>query len=182
MLEAPEQEMLDNHPSTTASGGAVETPYTSVKVLSERTPDEQMLRTTRLFDIPRRVQQTREASQEDALASAKHFFAPKNGQDQALLIRSHEETPITITGGATIETSTLTTTPQSLLLPLPQQQLMLEWEVLVLFFLMVLLLDLLQQLPVGHEHGYGEFQKDGWVCLPLMILNQERVIYMYLLN
>ena len=66
MLEAPEQEMVGDHPSATASDVAVETPYTSVKVLSERTPDEQMLRMSRLTDIPKRVQCTREASQEDA--------------------------------------------------------------------------------------------------------------------
>ena len=112
MLEAPEQQMVGNHPSATMSDGVVETPYTSVKVLSEMTPDEQMLRTSRLTDIhvPRRVQHMREASQEDALASARHFFAPENGQDQAILIRSHEETPNTTTGGAIIETSTITTT------------------------------------------------------------------------
>ena len=89
------------------SDGTVETPYTSVKVLSERTLDEQMSRPT---DIPRRVQHMREASQEDALASPRHFFAPENGQDQAILIGSPEETPITTTGGATIETPTITTT------------------------------------------------------------------------
>ena len=53
------------------------TPYTSVKVISERTPDGQMARCT---DIPRRVQQMRGVSQEDALVSARHFFAPGNGQ------------------------------------------------------------------------------------------------------
>ena len=109
MLEAPEQEMVGNCPSATTSDEAVETPYTFVKVLSEKTPHEKILRTSRLTDIPRRVQHIREASQEDALASARHFFAPENGQ--AILIRSQEETPITTTGGATIETSTLTTTP-----------------------------------------------------------------------
>ena len=81
MLEVPEQEMTGNCLSTTASDGAIETPYISVKVLSARTPDEQMLRTSRLTDIPRRVQHTREASQEDAPASVRHVFAPENGQD-----------------------------------------------------------------------------------------------------
>ena len=79
------------------SDRAVETPYTSVKVLSERTPDEQMSKPT---DIPRRVQYTREASQEDALVSARHFFVPGNGQGQAISIGSPEEVPITTTGGA----------------------------------------------------------------------------------
>ena len=70
-----------------------------------------MLIMSRLPDIPRRVQHTREASQEDALASARHYFAPGNGQDQAILIRSHEETPSIATGATTIDTSTFTTTP-----------------------------------------------------------------------
>ena len=108
MLETSEQEIVGNCPSATMSDRAVETPYTPVNVLSERTPDEQM---SRLTDMPRRVQCTREASQEDALMSARHFFTPENGQDQAILIWSHEETPITTTHGATIETSALTTTP-----------------------------------------------------------------------
>ena len=88
--------------------------YTFVKILPERTPDEQMLRTSRLTDIPRRVQHMRETSQEDALACVRHFYAPENGQDQAILIRSHEEAPIITTGGATIDTSTLTTAPSVL--------------------------------------------------------------------
>ena len=52
MLEVPEQELVGNCPSTTMSDGAVENPYTSVKALTERTPDEQMIRTPRLTDIP----------------------------------------------------------------------------------------------------------------------------------
>ena len=107
MLEAPEQEIVSNCPSATMSDGAVENPYTSVKVLSERTPDEQM---SRLTDMPRRVQPLREASQEDALASTRHFFAHGNGQGQARSIGSPEEVPITTIGGVTIETYTHTTT------------------------------------------------------------------------
>ena len=57
---------------------AEESPYTSVKVTSEGISDRQR---TRQVDIPRRVQGMREASQEDALASARHLFAPGNGQN-----------------------------------------------------------------------------------------------------
>ena len=56
IIGAPEQEIVGNCPSATMSHRAVETPYTSVKVLSERTPDEQM---SRLTDMPRRVQHMR---------------------------------------------------------------------------------------------------------------------------
>ena len=78
MLKAPESEVVSNQPPTTLPDTAEGTLYTSVKVISERTPDGQMTRHT---DIPRRVQQMREVTQGDALASACHFFASENGQD-----------------------------------------------------------------------------------------------------
>ena len=53
MLEAPESEVVSNQPPMTLPDRAEGTPYTSVKVISERTPDGQMTRHT---DIPRRVQ------------------------------------------------------------------------------------------------------------------------------
>ena len=57
-------------------------------------------------DVPRRVQRTREVSQEDALASARHFFALGNGQNQVVLLELPEEVPITTTGGIALEIST----------------------------------------------------------------------------
>ena len=79
-----------------------ETPYTSVKVMSMRTSDRQRAGQP---DIPRRVQRTREASQEDALASARHFFAPGNGQNWVVSLGLPEEVPITTTGVNTSEIS-----------------------------------------------------------------------------
>ena len=107
MLEAPESEVVSNQPPTTLPGRAEGILYTSVKVTSERTPDGQRTRHT---DIPRRFQQMREASQEDALASARHFFAPGNEQHQVVSMGPSEEVPITTTGGTTAETPTLTIT------------------------------------------------------------------------
>ena len=52
----------------------------------------------------------REASQEDPLASARHFFAPGNEQGQVVLMGPSEEVQMATTGGTTIETSTLTIT------------------------------------------------------------------------
>ena len=78
MLEAPESDMVSTQPSATLPDRAEGTPYTSVKVTPGRTSDRQRTRQT---DIPRRVQRTREVSQEDSLASARHFFAPENGQN-----------------------------------------------------------------------------------------------------
>ena len=78
MLGASETEMVSIQPSAILSDQAEGTPYTYVKVTSERTSDQQRARQP---DIPRRVQRTREASPNDALASARHFFAPGNGQN-----------------------------------------------------------------------------------------------------
>ena len=73
-----------------------ETPYTFVKVTSEGMSDRPKAGQA---DIPRRVQRTREVSQEDALASARCFFAPGNGQSWVVSLEFPEEVPITTTSG-----------------------------------------------------------------------------------
>ena len=80
-----------------------ETPYTSVKVVPGRISDGQR---AGQVDIPRRVLRMREASQEDALASARHFFASENGQNQVVTLEIPEEVPTTTIGRTTLETST----------------------------------------------------------------------------
>ena len=95
--------MVSAYPSAIVLDQVEETPYTSVKVISERTPDRQRVGQV---DIPRRVLRTREVSQEDALASVRHFFAPGNGQNQVVTSELPEEVLITVTGGTTLETST----------------------------------------------------------------------------
>ena len=82
---------------------AEETPYTSVNVLSERTSNGQR---PGQVEMPRRVLRMREASQEDALASARHFFASGNGQNQVVTLGLSEEVPISTTEGTTLETAT----------------------------------------------------------------------------
>ena len=47
----------------------------------------------------------REASQEDALASLRHFFASGNGQNQVVTLGLPEEVPISTTEGTTLENS-----------------------------------------------------------------------------
>ena len=110
MLGAPESEMISTLPSATLLDRAEGTPYTSVKVISERASNRQG---TRQPDIPRRVQRMRKASQEDVLVSARHFFATGNGQNQVVSLGPSEEVPITTITGTTLETSTLATTPPS---------------------------------------------------------------------
>ena len=178
MLGAPKNEMVSTQPSATLPYRAEGTSYTSVKVTSERASNRQR---TRQPEMPRRVQRMKEASQEVALASARHFFVPGNGQNKVVSLGPSEEEPITTTIGTTLELPTLLLPPQSLLIALPLQLLELRWKVLDLSFLMGPLLGPLQQLLVDYEHGYRGFLRDGQVPLPQMVLNWEKVIYMNLL-
>ena len=84
-----------------------ETPYTSVKTVPERDPNEQR---ASQVEPPRIILRTREASQEVALASARHFFASVNGQNQVVTMEFPEEVPAIATEGATAITSTIPTT------------------------------------------------------------------------
>ena len=107
--EAPGIETRDIlHPSTMLDQ-TEETPYTSVKVVAGRISNGQR---AGQVDIPRRVLRMREASQEDALASARHFFASENGQNQVVTLEFPGEVPTTTIGRTTLETSTpaITTT------------------------------------------------------------------------
>ena len=80
--EAPETER-GTQPSTTVLDPIEETPYTSVKAIPGKGSDEQR---TGQVDPPRRILRTREASQEDALALARHFFVSENGQNQVVML------------------------------------------------------------------------------------------------
>ena len=93
--------------STTIVTSTGETPYTSVKTVPGRVSNEQM---TGQVEAPRRIPRTREASQEDALASARHFFASVNGQNQVVTLELPEEVPTATAEGATAITSTVSTT------------------------------------------------------------------------
>ena len=63
---------------------AEESPYTSVKVLSERTSNGQR---AGQVEIPRRVLRMREVSQEDALESVGHFSASGNCKGAECYVR-----------------------------------------------------------------------------------------------
>ena len=105
--EASEIEMRGTCPSTTIVTSTEETPYTSVKTVPGRDSNEQM---TVQVEPPRRIPRTREASQEDALASTRHFFASVNGQNQVVMLELPEEVPTATAEGATAITSTVPTT------------------------------------------------------------------------
>ena len=51
---------------------------------------------------PRRILRTREASQEDALASTRHFFATINEQNQVVMLELPEEVPTVAAEGDAI--------------------------------------------------------------------------------
>ena len=93
--EVSETEIRGTQPSTTVLDHTEETPYTSVKAVPRRGSNEQR---AGQVDIPRRILRTREASQEDALASARHFVASVNGQNQVVMLELPEKVPTTTTG------------------------------------------------------------------------------------
>ena len=102
--EASEIEMRGIHPSTTILTPTEETPYTSVKAVPGRDSNEQR---TSQAEPPRRILRTREVSQKDALASARHIFTSVNGQNQVVTLELPEEVPVVTTEGATAITSTI---------------------------------------------------------------------------
>ena len=104
--------MRGTQPSTTMLDPMEETPYTSVKAVPERGSNELIIKQV---DPPRRILGTREASQEDALALARHFFASVNGQNQVVTLELPEGVPTVTTGRKTLTstpavTSTIPTT------------------------------------------------------------------------
>ena len=76
-----------------------ETPHTSVKTVPERGSNKQRIGQV---DPPRRILRTREASQEDTLASARQFFASVSGQNQVVMSELPEEVPTVTTGRTTL--------------------------------------------------------------------------------
>ena len=62
------------NPSSNVIPSTAETPETNLKVATERGSTQ--------VESPRRIERTREASREDAIASPRHFFATVNGQNR----------------------------------------------------------------------------------------------------
>ena len=105
--EVPEIEIRGTQPSTTVLDPTEEMPYTSVKAVPGRTSNEQR---TGQVDPPRRILRTRKASQEDALASARHFFASVNRQNQVVMSELPEKVPTVTTRMTTLASSPAITT------------------------------------------------------------------------
>ena len=71
-------------PSSNVITSTAETPETHLKVATEISSTQ--------VESPRRIQRTREASKEDAIASTRHFFASVNGQNRTTTELSAEIT------------------------------------------------------------------------------------------
>ena len=130
-LEAPETKVVSTHPSTTMLDCVEETPYTSVKVMSDGISDRPRAGQA---DYPKRVQRMREASQEDALVSARHSFALENGLSWVVSLDFLRKCQLLLQVELLQTLPLLLLFAQFLLLPLPLQSLELRQEVLDPFF------------------------------------------------
>ena len=145
------EERLQGGPSTDVKTSIEGTPETLLKVKPK----------SHVRESPRRIQRTREASREDAIVSTRQFFATVNERNRGTTAEGPIEISSDVCGSngndvPVTSTSVAPTTPVVTKQKLQKQRL----EVLELFYLMGLLLDLLLQPPVDQEHGYNVFQKD----------------------
>ena len=77
-------------PSSNVIPSTAETPETHLKVATERGSTQ--------VESPRRIERTKEASREDAIASTRHFFATVNGQNRTTT-KLPPETTTDVSGG-----------------------------------------------------------------------------------
>ena len=89
-------------PSSKVIMSTGETPETHLKVATERNSTQ--------VEFPRRVQRTREASREDAIASTRHFFASVNGQNRTTTSELPAETT-DVSGGNNLNIPVTSATP-----------------------------------------------------------------------
>ena len=86
-------------PSTNVITSAEETPSTLVKTVPGRNLSEQGLSQV---ESPRRIQRTREASREDAIALTRQFFVTVNEQNHTTMSELPVETSAVTSGGNAI--------------------------------------------------------------------------------
>ena len=139
------------------------TPFINIEASIEGTP-ETLLKVeprSNVRETPSRIQRTRKASREDAIASTQQFFAAVNERNRS----NTTEGPIGILSEVCgrMRMMYLSHLPLLLIplqLSLKQRLQRQRAEVLELTYLVGLLLDLLLQLPVDREHGHNVFQKE----------------------
>ena len=86
-----EERPQDGSPSTNIITSTEETPKTLLKVVPERNLTK--------VESPRRIQRTREASREDAIASPRQFFASVNEENRVTMMELPVETSTDASGG-----------------------------------------------------------------------------------
>ena len=89
-----EERPQDGSPSTNIITSTEETPETHLKVATERNLTH--------VEFPRRIQRTREASREDAIASTRQFFASVSKQNRVTMMELPTETTTNIPGRNTM--------------------------------------------------------------------------------
>ena len=97
--QTSEEKLQDVNPSTNVITSTEETPNTLVKLVPGRNLSGQGLSQV---ESPRRIQRTREASREDAIASTRQFFASVNEQNQTTMSELPVETSAVTSEGNTI--------------------------------------------------------------------------------
>ena len=85
---APEGSICDLIAAMGGTEETAETPETQLKVATEKGPTQ--------VESPRRIERTREASREDAIASTRHFFATVNRQNEITTELPAETTTATV--------------------------------------------------------------------------------------
>ena len=98
--QALEKKLQDVSPSTNVTTSVEETPNTIIKTVPEGDLSEQELNQV---EPPRRIQRTREASREDALALTRHIFATVNEQNRAITSGLPEEISTVTSQGHTLD-------------------------------------------------------------------------------
>ena len=89
--QVSEERLQDEGPSTNVITSTEGTPKTLLKVAPERNLNQ--------VESPRRIQRTREASREDAIASTRQLFASVNEQNRATTMELPVETSTDTSGG-----------------------------------------------------------------------------------
>ena len=92
--QVSEERLQDGSPSTNVITSTEETPKTLLKVVPERNLSQ--------IESPRKIQRTREASREDAIASTRQFFASVSEQNRVTTMELPVETSTDASGGNTM--------------------------------------------------------------------------------
>ena len=99
----PEGSLCDLPATVGGTEETAETPKIHLKVATERGPTQ--------VESPRRIERTREASREDAIASTRHFFATVNRQNRTTTEMPAETTTDVSGGNAPLNICVVSSTP-----------------------------------------------------------------------